>query len=84
MIQYYNRISGGGGGGNELRSGQRKAGRWIASHNINHAHTFCSADWSKLHDMFKARDATTWQHTFPVGFPVRVCALNLYGKQMGA
>ena len=35
------------------------------------------ADWSKLHDMFKIRDAKTWQRKFPVGFPVRVCALNL-------
>ena len=33
------------------------------------------ADWPKLHDMFKARDAHTW-HEFPVRFPVEVCALN--------
>ena len=35
------------------------------------------SDWPKLHDMFKASDAKTWQCKFPVGFPVRVCALNL-------
>ena len=35
------------------------------------------ADWSKLHDMFKARDANTLQRQFPVGFPFRVCALYL-------
>ena len=35
------------------------------------------SDRPKLHDMFKARDAQTWQRKFPVGFPVRVCALNL-------
>ena len=35
------------------------------------------ADWLNLHDMFKARDAKSWQRWFPVGFPVRVCALNL-------
>ena len=34
-------------------------------------------DWPKLHDMFKARDANTWQLRFPVGFLVRVCALYL-------
>ena len=34
-------------------------------------------DWLKLHDMFNARDAKSWQRWFPVGFPVRVCALNL-------
>ena len=34
-------------------------------------------DWPKLHDIFKARDAKTWQSTIPVGFPVRVCALKL-------
>ena len=27
--------------------------------------------------MFKARGAKAWQHEFPVGFPVRVCASNL-------
>ena len=35
------------------------------------------AEWLKLHDMFNARDAKSWQRLFPVGFPVRVCALNL-------
>ena len=30
-------------------------------------------DWPKLHDMFKARDAKTWQREFPV----RICALHL-------
>ena len=35
------------------------------------------ADLLKLHEMFKARDAKSWQRLFPVGFPVRVCALNL-------
>ena len=34
------------------------------------------ADWPKLHDMFKARDAIVWQREFPVGFPVEVSALN--------
>ena len=35
------------------------------------------ADWPRLHDMFKARDAKAWQGEFPVGFPIRVCALHL-------
>ena len=35
------------------------------------------ADWPKIHDMFKARDAKAWQCEFPVEFPVRVCASNL-------
>ena len=34
------------------------------------------ADWPKLHNMFKARDANVWQREFPVGFPVEVSALN--------
>ena len=34
------------------------------------------ADWPKLHEMFKARDITAWQRDFPVGFPVKVSALN--------
>ena len=34
------------------------------------------ADWPKLHDMFKARDANVWQGEFPVGFPVEISALN--------
>ena len=32
------------------------------------------ADWPKLHDMFKARDANVWQRIFPVGYPVEVSA----------
>ena len=36
------------------------------------------ADWPKLHDMFKARDAKTWQRKIPVGFPIRVCALKKF------
>ena len=35
------------------------------------------ADWLKLHDMFKVRDAKCRQRLFPVGFPFRVRALNL-------
>ena len=35
------------------------------------------ADWLKLHDMFNARDAKSWQRQFPVGFPVKVCVLIL-------
>ena len=34
------------------------------------------ADWPKLHNMFEARDAKTWQRKFPVGFPSRVGAFN--------
>ena len=34
-------------------------------------------DWRKLHDMFKARDAKTWQSEIPILFSVTVCALNL-------
>ena len=34
-------------------------------------------DGPKLHDMLKARDAKTRQRKFPVGFPVKVCALKL-------
>ena len=37
------------------------------------------ADWLKLHDMFKARDAKRWQRWSPVSFPVRVRALNFTG-----
>ena len=33
------------------------------------------ADWPRLHDMFKARDANAWQREFPVGFPTEVSAL---------
>ena len=40
-------------------------------------HLFFSADWPKLHKMFKARDAKTWQRIFPVRFLVRACALNV-------
>ena len=36
------------------------------------------ADCPKLHDMFKAFDAKAWQGEFPVAFPVRVCASNLF------
>ena len=35
------------------------------------------ADWPKLHDMFKARDAKTWQREFPIELPVRVFTSNL-------
>ena len=35
------------------------------------------ADWLKLRDMFKARDAKAWQREFPVEFPLKVCASNL-------
>ena len=35
------------------------------------------AHWLKLHDMYKARDAKTWQRKFPVWLPVGVCASNL-------
>ena len=44
-----------------------------------HATAFIQrADWPKLCDIpFKARDAKTRQRKFPVGFPVRVCTLNL-------
>ena len=35
------------------------------------------ADWPKLHDIFKARDAKTWKREFPVWFPFKVCASNL-------
>ena len=35
------------------------------------------ADWLKPHGTFKARAAKSWQRHFPVGFPVRVCVLNL-------
>ena len=36
----------------------------------------CS-DWPKLHEIFEALDAKTWQRKFPAGFPVRVYALDL-------
>ena len=35
------------------------------------------ADWLKLHYMFNACDAKSWQRELPVGFPVRNCALNV-------
>ena len=35
-------------------------------------------DWPKLDDMFEARDAKPYQPKFPVGFPVRVCALKKF------
>ena len=48
-------------------------------HTIITTHLFFieRADWPKVHDMFKARDAIAWQREFPVGFPLRVCASNL-------
>ena len=36
------------------------------------------ADWTNLHDMFKARGGKTWQRKFSVSIPVRVCTLNLF------
>ena len=30
----------------------------------------CAIDWPKIHDMFKPRDANTWQRKFPIGFPL--------------
>ena len=43
------------------------------------------ADWPKLHDMFKARDANVWQREFPVGFVIHqhfsICCCS-YRKQM--
>ena len=47
------------------------------SYITTHLLTNECADWPKLHDMFKACDAKTWQREFPVGSPARVCALNL-------
>ena len=35
-----------------------------------HLLSIVRADWPKLRDMFKARDAKTWQHKFPVGLPL--------------
>ena len=32
----------------------------------------------KLHEMIKADDVNTRQCQFPVGFPVRVCDLNVF------
>ena len=52
------------------------------------------ADWPKLHDVFKARDAKAWQREFPVGIPVKTLCFKfiihqsfsrfccLYRKQM--
>ena len=34
------------------------------------------ADWPKLHDMFKARDANIWQRELPVEFPFELSALD--------
>ena len=31
----------------------------------------------KLHDIFEARAAKTWEREFTVRFPITVCALNL-------
>ena len=42
-----------------------------------HAPPFYWARWlAKLHAMFKAHDAKTWQGKFLIGFPVRICVLN--------
>ena len=49
----------------------------IVHHITTHLLSIERADWPKLHDMFKARDAKAWQREFPVGNPVRVCASNL-------
>ena len=46
------------------------------STSTTHLFSIERADWPKLHDMFKARDAIAWQREFPVGFPVEVSALN--------
>ena len=45
---------------------------WWGNHNVVTTHLLSieRADWPKLHDMFKARDANVWQREFPVGFPV--------------
>ena len=56
-----------------------------AIHCINHTHVsprtcFLSSaliGHSYISDMFKARDAKPGQCKFPVGFPVRMCALTL-------
>ena len=45
-----------------------QSGFIITTHLVSIKH----ADWSKLHDMFKAHDAKTWWHKFPVEFPARV------------
>ena len=34
------------------------------------------ANWPKLHDMFKARDANVWQRESQVRFPVEISAIN--------
>ena len=44
---------------------------------MTHLLSIEGADWPKLHDMFKTRDAKTWQRKFPEGFPVGVYALKL-------
>ena len=43
-------------------------------------HLLCidRADWPKLHGKFKANDANTWQHEFPVRFLVEVCTLSSF------
>ena len=40
------------------------------------------ADWPKLHDMFKARDAKTWQRKFPPGFPVKFVPWICYSSTL--
>ena len=40
--------------------------QWLTTHML----FIERADWSKKPDMFKARDAKSWQREFPVGFPV--------------
>ena len=57
--------------------------KWVQCHQgrlghiTTHLLSIERADWPKLHDMFKARDAKAWQREFPVGFPVRVRASSL-------
>ena len=60
---------------------------WYANHYFNTPSEFKSwcfyllsiecADWSRLRDMYEACCAKIWQLKFPVGFPVKVCGLNL-------
>ena len=63
---------------------QTKSQSWLLFHIslqlqilTTHLLSIERADWTKLHDMFKARDAEANQREFPVGVPVRVCASNL-------
>ena len=48
----------------------------MLTHLTTHMLSIERADWSKLYDMFKARDANIWQREFPVGFLVELSALN--------